>query len=244
MPNPVIAPGGAPDLAGFREAYPAARTFYAPAHPSNYRSPRTDPHPWRGIVWHTAEEDAHDGIFVAPWWFQQIHPGQEGSTYLALEGDGDLYQCVQFDDYAFAQGATLRNASGPDLLILSEGITNYNNGLMSVELEGRAATINETFTRGAAQWRTAVRFAAWFCLEHDIPIDRDHMLGHHEIPNQSHWDPNFAPPVWDALLEDIHLEAAKLRSVNAAPSVEVGTHTHVLRRAPLFKTGPPLFEAT
>jgi hypothetical protein len=233
MPNPVITPGGAPDLAGFRAVYPLQRTFWTPAHPSNYRSPRTSPHPWVGIVWHTAEEDAHDGIFVAPWWFQQDHgnPALVGSTYMALEGDGDLYQCVRFDDYAFAQGATLLNANGPDLPILSEGLTNYNNGLMSVELEGRAATINETFTRGGAQWRTAVRFAAWFCLEHVIPIDRDHMLGHHEIPNQSHWDPNFAPPVWDALLEDIALEYEKLASIGAADA-----HTHMVFRR--WETGP------
>ncbi len=236
MPNPVID-GPAPDLAGFREVYPAQRTFWAPAHPSNYRSPRRNPHPWVGIVWHTPEEEAGDDIFVAPWWFQQEHPGREGSTYLAIEGDGDLFQCVRFADYAFAQGAALNAVYRllPDCLL---GLPSFNNGLMSIEVEGRALTINETFQRGTPQWTTAIRVAAWFCLEqpNPIPIDRDHMIGHDQIPNQSHWDPNFTSETWRWLLEDITLETEKLQS--AAPTVPL--HHHILERAPVFRTGPPL----
>lgn len=230
MPNPVITPGGAPDLAGFREVYPMQRTFWTPAHPSNYRSPRRNPHDWVGIVWHTPEEKAHDDIFVAPWWFQQIHPGREGSTYLALEGDGDLFQCVRFSDYAFAQGSKKTPDPGPPAL---RDLPSFNNGLMSIEVEGRAKTISLTFLRGSLQWTGAVRFAAWFLLEHALEVSRDTNFGHNEIPNQSHWDPNFSADTWRWLLEDINLETEKLRSINAADE-----HTHMLWNR--WQTGAPI----
>ncbi len=234
MPNPVITPGGAPDLASFRSAYPNLRTFWTPAHPSNYRSPRRNPHPWVGIVWHTPEEEAGDGIFVTPWWFQQVHPGREGSTYMAIEGDGDLFQCVRFSDYAFAQGAVLSVSDPPPPAL--QDLSSFNNGLMSIEVEGRALSINETFKRGGLQWASAIRFAAWFLLEKDLEVSRDTNFGHNEIPNQSHWDPNFSAETWHNLLEDIDLETEKLQSIGA-----VDDHFHKLKAAPAFVTTGPKY---
>lgn len=232
MPNPVITPGGAPDLASFRAAYPNLRTFWTPAHPSNYRSPRRNPHPWVGIVWHTPEEEAGDGIFVTPWWFQQVHLSV-GSTYMAIEWDGDLFQCVRFSDYAFAQGAVLSVSDPPPPPL--QDLSSFNNGLMSIEVEGRARTINETFTRGGLQWASAIRFAAWFLLENDLPPTREANFGHSQIPNQSHWDPNFSAETWAWLMDDIALEMEKLQSIGP------DDHYHSLKAAPLFVTTGPKY---
>ncbi len=239
MPNPVIT-GPAPDLVGFREAYPTARTFYAPAHLTNYRLGGQSGD-FLAFAWHTPEEKAHDGIFVTPWWFQQDHknPRQRGTTFMAVEGDGDLFQCVRFRDTAFAQGgrptdpADAKGRTAPDWW--DDSLRTFNNGVMSMEVEGYARSINETFIRGNPQWIWATRFAAWFSLEKNISVDREHHMGHSEFPNQTHWDPNFSTTTWIALMQDISMEMDKLDAEQTFP---IADHYHKLWKR--YKTSGPL----
>ena len=231
MPNPKYSNDPPPDL--FDWPYPTIRTLYAPANPTKYHP--KDHYgkniPIVALIFHTPEEDVDD-IEVTPWWFQ--HPDARGSTHYYADSDSDLIQMVAEADNAWAQGGKSPDVSGknrPAPVWWRSTYRSFNACCLSIEIEGWAKSINETMARGGPQWRTVVRWAAYQCAKHTIRIDRDHLMGHSELPNQSHTDPNFTPATWKALLDDIRKEHAKLQ----APKNQ---HTHKVFGT--WQTGPAI----
>lgn len=169
MPSKLLPPNANP---GFGPDYPGAIVY--PAHPTNYAHRPTMP---VAICLHTPEEDADD-TETTPVWFSQDHgdPEKAGSTTYYLDSDGDVYQCVAEDWMHFGNG--LR---GKPLPAWATPALNLNQQTLSIEIEGRAATIQDTMVIGGPQWLSLVALIRDRCVYYDIPMDREHIIGHYQV---------------------------------------------------------------
>ena len=165
-----------------------ARVILAPAFEGNLGS-YGRPNVPRALVLHTAEEDA-DQREVTPRWFAD--PRARASTHYYADDDGDLYQMVADVDCAWAQGTHAGNRHWKGVAGAfppwNEGVNN-NCRALSIEIEGRAASIDRTLS--AAQRRTLVRWLAHQSARYAIPLDRDHVVGHEELATDKR-DPGIA----------------------------------------------------
>lgn len=173
-----------------------SRVIKMPAHQDNlggYGYPNTP----RALVLHTPEEDA-DGIEVTPKWFRD--PRAKASTHYYADNDGDLIQMVAEIDCAWAQGTsgfnrTWKGEFGAWPPWNNEGMTN-NARALSIEIEGRAATIGQTIT--PEQFETVARWIAYACHKYNIPVDDDHVVRHSDLATDRS-DPGTLPQA--ALIE-------------------------------------------
>ena len=53
--------------------------------------------------------------------------------------------------------------------------------MLSIEIEGRAATIEDSLVIGGAQWHSLVRWSGFVAHKYGIPVDRDHFVAHSEL---------------------------------------------------------------
>lgn len=192
-PNPTFAPD-----------YPGA--FVYPAHPTNYWTPETRPLEYNGqpnqpraIVLHTPEEDADDWEST-PLYFAGAN--RRASTTWYVDNDGDVIQCVSAAWMAIANG--LRGKPFPTW---ADPSASLNWQTESIEIEGRAGSIQRTLVRGGVQWRSLLDLIRHRCRANGIPIDRDHIVGHYQLSNER-TDPGTAFP-WDALMEDLVADAPR-----------------------------------
>lgn len=200
MPNPNVT-GPAPDLPKDWK-----RTFYAPAHPSNFWR-ETDQRYADGlkrtnvaICLHTPEEDVDD-VEVTPWWFQQPNVG--ASTDFYVDSDGDLYQMVGLQHFAWAQGVKKRHLLLPRPVWWQDKFVSYNACVVSIEIEGRAASIGRTLTPETAQWTALVKLINHICGKYHIPRTRQYIVGHQELSSVKR-DPGVQFP-WQELMRALGL---------------------------------------
>ena len=100
-------------------------------------------------------------------WFQ--NPNSQVSThYVMRSGDGEVTQMVLDKDRGYHVGSMNRYALG-------------------IEHEGFVDDPGKWYTW--ATYNSSARLVRWLTIKHDIPVDRDHIVGHSELPNQSHTDP-------------------------------------------------------
>ena len=174
----------------------------------------------RALVLHTPEEDADD-IEVTPRWFRD--PRARASTHYYADSDGDLYQVVADADCAWAQGTHVGNRHWKGergaLPPWNEGVTN-NCRALSIEIEGRAATIGETLSE--AQRRTVVRWLAYKSGQYDIPLDRTHVVGHEELATDKR-DPGIALGTFpiDELILEAHAERERMEDAEIGEPVSL-----------------------
>ena len=96
------------------------------------------------------------------------------SAHYVIRGDGHIAQLVGESDTAWHAGNYW-----------------YNQRAVGIELEKDAVT-NPDFTD--AQYKAAAVLACAIAARHGIPLDRDHVIGHNEIPwPNDHTDPG---PTW------------------------------------------------
>lgn len=164
-----------PPSSGADPDYPLAVGF-TPADPSNYTNGGIVSYDY--VVVHTMQGYYAGSIS----WFQ--NPAANVSAhYVMRSADGEVTQMVRDDDRAWHVG-------------------NSNSYALGIEHEGFVA---ET---GWYTWETylsSARLTRWLCEQHGIPVSRDHIVGHVELPNQTHTDPG---PLWDwelymALVRDV-----------------------------------------
>ena len=193
----------APDLVGIDGLPADARTIWRPAHSSNYFAAASRPYSgaarrYTAICYHTPEEpwDDHE---VTPAWF--ANPRANASTHYYADSDGDLYQMVREHDFAWAQGARRRDRIEPRPSWWRDEFVSYNTCMLSIEIEGFARSIGETFTVGGRQFESVAAWSAFVCARHGIPIDRAYHIGHSELTRQKS-DPGRDFP-WHALLARI-----------------------------------------
>jgi hypothetical protein len=131
----------------------------------------------RFIVIHDTEVtyDKTVALFAGP------GPGA-AANYLVRSSDGQVTQFIPTHDIAYHAGNFW-----------------FNSHSIGIEHEGFLAQGGQWYTE--AMYRSSARLVRWLAGRFHIPLDRDHILGHEEIPGQEpatvpgmHFDPG---PYWD-----------------------------------------------
>jgi len=139
--------------------YPLAVTFN-PADPSNYTANGIISPDY--IVVHTMQ----GYYYGSQSWFQ--NPAANVSAHFCMRAeDGEVTQMVKLADRAWHVG-------------------NSNPYAIGIEHEG---FIDEPAWYTWENYVSSGMLARWLADELDIPRDRNHIVGHVELPNQSHTDP-------------------------------------------------------
>ncbi|MGW7408909.1 N-acetylmuramoyl-L-alanine amidase [Streptomyces sp. NPDC054833] len=148
--------------------YPLAEWRAASA--SNYTaSDRPGSYRVDRVVIHVTQESYTDTLSI----FQ--NPKKEVSAhYVVRSVDGHVAQCVREADVAWHAGNW-----------------DYNTRSVGIEHEGwvdRPAYFTD------ALYAESAKLTAAICATYDIPKDRDHIIGHYQVPGSDHTDPG---PDWD-----------------------------------------------
>jgi hypothetical protein len=170
------------------------------------------------LVLHTPEEPA-DGREGTPAYFSTCHYNARGvlvpaSTHYYTSGgqgtlgDGDLYQMVQEQHFAFANGVTRGTRPYPPD---TDPALSLNWQSLSNEIEGYAATMRLTCPPGCKQWLTVVRWVEGSSHRYAIPLDRAHVIGHYQVA-----DNRTDPGTLD--IDGIVRDAQALRESRTAPA--------------------------
>ncbi|MCB9754771.1 MAG: N-acetylmuramoyl-L-alanine amidase [Myxococcales bacterium] len=144
--------------------YPRAVGF-VPADSSNYSQGGINP---EFIVVHTMQ-----GYYAGSMsWFQ--NPAANVSAHFVMRAsDGEVTQMVKLNDKAWHVG-------------------NYNGKCLGIEHEGWVDEPDEWYTWAA--YTSSAMLTRWMADRHGIALDRDHIIGHVEVPGASHTDPG---PGWN-----------------------------------------------
>lgn len=136
-----------------------------PAAPENWKAGR--PCPVVGIVIHV-EAGTEAGTDA---WFDD--PEAHVSAHYGISRAGEIHQYVQEQDQAFHAGTVDRPTSALVAAMAPHGPNAWSIG---IEHEGQAT---DEWTD--EQYAASVGLVADICKRHAITIDRDHIIGHHEI---------------------------------------------------------------
>ncbi|MFF1677220.1 N-acetylmuramoyl-L-alanine amidase [Streptomyces sp. NPDC058256] len=101
-------------------------------------------------------------------------PGHGAAAHYIVRKDGHITQMIRELDVAYHAG----NRS-------------YNERSVGIEHEGFVDRPQD-FTD--AMYEASARLTARICVRYDIPVDREHIIGHVEVPGTDHTDPG---PHWD-----------------------------------------------
>lgn len=102
------------------------------------------------------------------------NPGHGAATHYVVRKDGHVAQMIRELDVAFHAG----NRS-------------FNERSIGIEHEGfvdRPADFTD------AMYRSSAQLTAGICARYEIPVDREHIIGHVEVPGTDHTDPG---PHWN-----------------------------------------------
>ncbi|MFF4119436.1 N-acetylmuramoyl-L-alanine amidase [Streptomyces sp. NPDC001714] len=134
------------------------------ASPANYRTAdRPSDYPIDRVVIHVTQ----GGYASAVKAFQD--PAHEAAAHYIVRKDGRITQLVRELDVAFHAG----NRS-------------YNERSVGIEHEGFVDR-PEDFT--AAMYAASARLTAAICRRYGMAVDREHVIGHVEVPGTDHTDP-------------------------------------------------------
>jgi N-acetyl-anhydromuramyl-L-alanine amidase AmpD len=101
-------------------------------------------------------------------------PAHQAATHYIVGQDGRVTQMIRELDVAYQAG----NRS-------------FNERSVGIEHEGFVDRPQD-FT--AKMYESSARLTAEICKRHGIPVDREHIIGHVEVPGTDHTDPG---PHWD-----------------------------------------------
>ncbi|MFJ4484063.1 N-acetylmuramoyl-L-alanine amidase [Streptomyces longwoodensis] len=139
------------------------------ASPANFRwADRPDDYTIDRVVVHVTQGSLASAVKV----FQD--PGHRAAAHYIVGRDGRVTQMIRELDVAFHAGNR-----------------EYNERSVGVEHEGfvdRASSFTD------AMYASSARLTAGICARYGIPVDRDHVIGHVEVPGADHTDPG---PHWD-----------------------------------------------
>jgi N-acetyl-anhydromuramyl-L-alanine amidase AmpD len=143
---------------------------WEPAHPANRTTAnRPSSHTVDRVILHVTQTGYATALSV----FR--NPKKEVSAhYVVRSADGHVAQCVREHDIAWHAG-------------------NWDFNTRSVGIEHEGWVDRPEYFTDVLYERSAALTAA-ICARHGIPRDRDHIIGHHEVPGSDHTDPG---PHWD-----------------------------------------------
>lgn len=102
-------------------------------------------------------------------WFMNTQ--SKVSSHYGIGNNGEIHQYVKEEDTAWTQG----RVSKPTFKLYKEGV-NPNKYFISIENEGKALSNFELEGVDSLVW-----LIGDICTRNNIPIDRDHIVGHNEI---------------------------------------------------------------
>lgn len=148
--------------------YPGAE--WVPADPANFTvADRPSQYPVDYVVIHVTQERYADALAI----FQ--NPAKQVSIhYLVRSADGHLAQTVHEKDIAWHAGNW-----------------DYNTRSIGIEHEGY---VDDPSWFTDALYTSSASVTAAVCAAYGIPKDREHIIGHVEVPGSTHTDPG---PHWD-----------------------------------------------
>lgn len=139
---------------------------YLPANSKNYTVANR---PYTSVIDKVVVHVTQGSWSGAVNWFQDPHSGVT-AHYTVRSSDGFVAQSVREKDIAWHAGNWL-----------------YNQTSIGVEHEGYVSD-PKWFTE--AMYDSSARLTAYLCNKYLIPIDRDHIVGHVEVPYpNNHYDP-------------------------------------------------------
>ncbi|MFE0803607.1 N-acetylmuramoyl-L-alanine amidase [Streptomyces sp. NPDC058812] len=118
-------------------------------------------------------------------------PGHKAATHYIVGQDGRVTQMIRELDVAYHAGDR-----------------DYNERSVGIEHEGFVDRPQD-FTD--EMYAASARLTAGICARYEIPLDREHIIGHVEVPGTDHTDPG---PHWDW---DRYLKLVR-RAATSAPS--------------------------
>ncbi|MFJ4541420.1 N-acetylmuramoyl-L-alanine amidase [Streptomyces tibetensis] len=138
---------------------------WQPASRSNYTpSNRPRAHPLRYVIIHVAQTTYAGTLSV----FRDS--GKKVSThYVVRSSDGRVAQCVRESDIAWHAGNW-----------------HYNTRSIGIEHEG---WVDRPGYFTDVMYERSARLTAAICRRYGIPRNREHIIGHHEVPGSDHTDP-------------------------------------------------------
>ncbi|MBT3153560.1 N-acetylmuramoyl-L-alanine amidase [Streptomyces sp. CHD11] len=101
-------------------------------------------------------------------------PGHKASTHYIVGQDGRITQMIRELDVAYHAGNR-----------------DYNERSIGIEHEG---FVDRPQDLTDEMYASSARLTARICVRYDIPVDREHIVGHVEVPGTDHTDPG---PHWD-----------------------------------------------
>lgn len=143
--------------------YPDAS--WHPASAQNYTAAgRSSSADINKIVIHVAQGSYESAVN----WFQDPAAGVS-AHYVVRSSDGKIAQSVRESDIAWHAGNR-----------------EYNETSVGIEHEG---FVDESKWFTEEMYTSSAKLAGDIAAEYDIPIDRDHIIGHSEVPGATHADP-------------------------------------------------------
>ncbi|KUL34008.1 N-acetylmuramoyl-L-alanine amidase [Streptomyces regalis] len=148
--------------------YPLAE--WRPASAASYTGAnRPTTHPVDRVIIHVTQTTYRKTLFV----FE--NPRKKVSAhYVVRSADGHTSQCVREGDIAWHAGDWDHNARS-----------------IGIEHEG---WVDESAYFTDVLYEKSARLTAAICEKYGIPKDREHIIGHYEVPGTDHTDPG---PHWD-----------------------------------------------
>ncbi|MCS0604120.1 N-acetylmuramoyl-L-alanine amidase [Streptomyces sp. LP11] len=160
------------------------------ASPANYRrADRPDDYRVDRVVVHVTQGGYASAVKV----FQD--PAHGAAAHYIVREDGQVTQLIRELDVAFHAGDR-----------------EYNERSVGIEHEG-FVTDASSFTD--AMYTASARLTAAVCGRYGMPVDREHIIGHVEVPGTDHTDPG-PHWDWDRYLELVRREARRPRRGGAA----------------------------
>ncbi|MGP3977614.1 N-acetylmuramoyl-L-alanine amidase [Streptomyces sp. 8N114] len=144
--------------------YPKAE--WVPASSSNYTTAnRPAEYPVELVIIHVTQEYYDDTLAI----FQ--NPDKAVSShYVVRSADGHVAQMVREKNVAWHAGNW-----------------DYNTRSVGIEHEGWIDEPDKWFTE--AMYEASAALTADICRRNAIPLDREHIIGHNEVPGTDHTDP-------------------------------------------------------
>ncbi|MFF3000449.1 N-acetylmuramoyl-L-alanine amidase [Streptomyces sp. NPDC057950] len=161
------------------------------------RADRPDDYPIDRVVIHVTQGSYRSAVKV----FQD--PGHGAAAHYIVRKDGHITQMIRELDVAFHAG--------------NRG---YNERSVGIEHEGFVEHAS-SFTD--AMYGASARLTAGICARYAIPVDREHIIGHVEVPGTDHTDPG---RYWDW---DRYLRLVRQARTSARPAGASAAPTRTAR---------------
>ncbi|AIS00662.1 N-acetylmuramoyl-L-alanine amidase [Streptomyces glaucescens] len=139
------------------------------ASPANFRwADRPDDYPIEMVVVHVTQGSFDSAVKV----FQD--PEHGAASHYVVGQDGRVAQMIRELDVAYHAGNR-----------------DFNERSIGIE---HAGFVDRPQDFTDAMYAASARLTAGICRRYDIPVDREHIIGHVEVPGTDHTDPG---PHWD-----------------------------------------------